>query len=195
VAGSHESGYKRVETPDGSWYDDPNMCPVAPILRLGIYGINDLLCIFGQPDTVHIAQSRLFTGRPTPDLAQLTLRFKNGAIGTSMAGWCLQPPRAEHCLTLHFENGTIYRTPVLVPDPPGHFTLCVVPADSRNGVPAESVTLPMEQLSSSYQWKTFHNAILGRPINNPTPDEIIVNGVRVIEAMKRSAASGRTERV
>lgn len=195
VAGTHESWYKRVEIPDGTWYDDPERCPVAPIFRLGIYGIHDLLCLLGQPDTVQVTQSRLFTGRPTPDLAQLTLRFRNGAIGTSLAGWCLQPPRAEHCLTLYFENGTIHRSPALTPDPPDHFTLCVAPADSRNGAPAEAVTLPREQLSSAYQWETFHNAIRGQAIRNPTPDGTIVDGVRVIEAMKRSAASGRTEAV
>ncbi len=195
VAGTHESWYKRVESPDGTWYDDPNLCPVAPIFRLGIYGINDILCILGEPDTVTVAQSRIFTGRPTPDLAQLTIRFKNGAIGTSLAGWCLQPPRAEHCLTCHFENGTIHRSPALVPDPDGRFTLCVVPADSRQGTPAETATLPHEQLSSAYQWKTFCDAIHGRPIQQPTPEEIIVNGVRVIEAMKRAAVTGRTETV
>ena len=32
------------EKPDGSWYDDPDQCPVAPIFRIGIYTINDIVC-------------------------------------------------------------------------------------------------------------------------------------------------------
>src|SRR5262249_4882665 len=44
------AGYR--EKADGSWCDDPELCPVAPIFRLGIYLINDLLEIFGPADEV-----------------------------------------------------------------------------------------------------------------------------------------------
>jgi predicted dehydrogenase len=57
------------EKPDGSWYDDPKRCPVAPIFRLGIYAINDLMFLFKNPRQVSVMHSRLFTQRPTPDHA------------------------------------------------------------------------------------------------------------------------------
>ncbi len=53
------------EQADGSWYDDGEKCPVAPIFRLGIYLINDLIRLFGKPLAVSAMSSRLFTGRPT----------------------------------------------------------------------------------------------------------------------------------
>lgn len=49
VAAHFESWYKRVEEADSSWYDDPDRCFVAPIMRLGIYGICDFLQILGEP--------------------------------------------------------------------------------------------------------------------------------------------------
>ena len=69
------------EKADGSWYDDPRQCPVAPIFRLGIYALNDLLYFFTRPSEVHVTHSRLFTGRPTPDHALLTVKFADGGAG------------------------------------------------------------------------------------------------------------------
>ncbi len=195
LAAEHHAWYKRVERADGSWYDDPSLCPVAPIFRLGIYGINDMVRIFGAPDSVQVMETRLLTGRPTPDLAQLTIKFKTGAIAHSLAGWCLQPRAGEESLTIYFENGTVHRSPALTPAPEGHSTLCVVPAANHDGRPAETVTLPERQLSLAYQWDVFYHAIHGIEPADPTPPEIIVNGIQIIAAMKRAAKSGHTEKV
>ncbi len=195
IAGRHEAWYKRVEQADGSWYDDPELCPVAPVFRLGIYGINDMVRIFGEPESVQTMQSRIFTGRPTPDLAQLTIRFRNGAIATTLDGWCLQPPRDESCLTIHYENGTVHRGPAAIPGAAGKIVLCVVPADQADGRPAETVLLPEQEMSRAYQWQAFYRSLNGEPPEDPTPVEAIVHGIRILAAMKRSMKSGRTEPV
>lgn len=61
------------EQADGTWYDDPQKCPVAPVFLLGIYLINDLIQLFGPVRDVQVLQSRLSTGRPTADNGQLSL--------------------------------------------------------------------------------------------------------------------------
>lgn len=193
VAGRHECWYKSVEKADGSWYDNPELCPAAPVFRLGIYGINDMMRIFGEPESVQVMQSRIFTGRPTPDIGQLTIRFKNGAIVNTLDGWCLQPPRGAESLTIYYENGTIFRNPPLTANTEGKVTLCVVPAANGNGLAAETATVSLGELSHAYQWKVFYNAIHGEKTANPTPPEVIVNGIKVIEAMRHSQKSGKTE--
>jgi predicted dehydrogenase len=198
IAARHECWYKSVEKADGGWYDDPEQCPVAPIFRLGIYGINDLLQLMGEPESVQVTQSRIFTGRPTADIAMMTLKFKNGCIAETLDGWCLQPPRGADSLTLYYEGGTVYRNPVLVGGQGfenGPTKLCVVPASSENGAPVEEVALEHQQLSHAYQWDTFHRAIQGETIDHATPDRVIVDGIKVIEAMKRAESSGQTEAV
>jgi predicted dehydrogenase len=72
--------YSSHEEPDGSWYDDPARCPAAPIFRLGIYGINDIIALLGEPDSLHVHLARRLTGRNMPDVGQLSLRFANGAM-------------------------------------------------------------------------------------------------------------------
>jgi predicted dehydrogenase len=197
LAARHECWYKSVEKADGSWYDDPELCPVAPIFRLGIYGINDLLLLFGTPQAVQVTESRLLTGRPTPDLAQLTIHFETGAIASTLDGWCLQPPRDADSLVIYYENGTIFRNPPVLPGDPEHeqCRLCVIPAGRKDGTPAEQVTLRRHQLSHCYLWDVFCDAVRGRPPRDETPDRVIVDGVRVIEAMRRAARSGCREPV
>lgn len=197
VAGHHECWYKSVEKVNGSWYDDPKLCPVAPIFRLGIYGINDLVQIFGEPESVQVMETRIFTGRPTPDLARMTIKFKDGSLVDLMDGWVPQPARGASAMTLYFENGTVFRNP---PNDPHSFDesqvkLCVYSAEGQNK-PVETTFIKNSQLSSAYQWDVFHQAVTTRKRpENETPDKVIVDSVKVIEAMKKSSKSGKTEKV
>jgi predicted dehydrogenase len=198
IAARHECWYKSVEKADGGWYDDPEQCPVAPVFRIGIYGINDLLQLMGEPESVQVTQSRIFTGRPTPDIAMMTMKFKNGCIAETLDGWCLQPARGSDSLVLYYEGGTVHRNPVLIGDADFECKktkLCVVPAASAAGAPVETVTFDHQELSQCYRWDIFYKAINGEPIENETPDTVIVDAIKVIEAMKRAQSSGKTELV
>lgn len=194
VAGHHECWYKSVEKADGSWYDDPAQCPAAPILRLGIYGVNDFVQFFGEPESVQVMESRLFTGRPTPDLARLSIKFVGGAMADSLAGWVCQPGRGAQSLTLYYESGTVFRNPIMLPGgwnhPDGSY-LCLVTKDSTDGMPQECVRLQAHELSSFYAWEAFHAAVTTRRRpEHETPDSAIVNAIRVLEAVKRASEQG-----
>ncbi|WOO43198.1 Gfo/Idh/MocA family oxidoreductase [Rubellicoccus peritrichatus] len=199
VAGHHECWYKSIEDADGSWYDDPVRCPAAPILRLGIYGLNDMLKVFGEPESIQVMQTRLFTGRPTPDMARLSIKFKSGAIADTLDGWTISPERQSTSLTLYFENGTIYRNPTMMPCDPvrasihDHTYLCLCTADNDDGMPVETIRLPNVELSQAYQWNVFHQAVTTRirPIDE-TPDSVIVNSLRVIASLKEASETGGT---
>jgi predicted dehydrogenase len=177
------------EAADGSWYDDPARCPVAPIFRLGIYMINDAVRLFGPVDHVQVLSSRVFTGRPTPDNAQLGLAFRNGALGSIYASFCVE--NGQHyanSLLLHYERGSIYVN--LAPAPYGKAgatsRLQLVTTTGKEEVRVVEDTLPGG--SGAYQWAEFHRAILERDAHG-TPAELIVAGIEVIEAMIRSEQS------
>lgn len=197
VAAHHECWYKSVENADGSWYDDPDRCPVAPIFRLGIYGINDLVRIFGEPEEVQVIQSRIFTGKPTPDLARMQIKFRDGSLASLMNGWVPQPARGAASLTLYFENGTIYRNPVILPQVPmdsaGKTLMALVTKDRLDGTPLETVELDAHDLSSDYQWDVFHRAFSTRiRPEHETPDEAVVNSIRIVEKMREADARSRS---
>jgi len=181
------------ETSDGSWYDDPEKCPVAPIFRLGIYLINDLVRLIGKPVAVSAMSSRLLTGRPTPDNAQISLLFDNGAIANIFSSFCVNDAQWWlSSLTLNHENGTVYRNvgPALNGSPRTHPELSVVV--NHEGAP-QTLRAVAEGSTEDYQWETFHRAILGRPLEGEITPELTVCALRVIRAMAVAAKSGKTE--
>jgi predicted dehydrogenase len=184
------------EKADGSWMDDPETCPVAPIFRLGIYMINDLVRLFGECESVQVTQSRIFTGRPTADNAQLTMQFHSGAIATVFASFCVDDGAPYgNAMVLNYERGTIYQN--------------VAPASSHLSGNTRAMTLVMndgsgrpcsrhitpDDASGGYQWDAFVRAVRGeRLVGEVLPQEIVA-GLRVVQAMKRASVSGATERV
>lgn len=197
VAARAETWVSYREAADGKWYDDPDRCPVAPLFRLGIYMINDLVRLLGEPETVQVVHSRLFTGRPTPDNAQLMLRFKNGALAGVFAsfGVCDGNPYAD-ALTLNFENGTIYRNVGLRGSREKGETrmmLSVGQGQWQKGL--ESRVVLEGEGDGRYQWETFCRAVRGERIEGEIMPEQIVSGLRVIRAMRRAELSGAAEAV
>lgn len=178
------------EQADGSWYDDPEKCPVAPIFRLGIYLINDLVRLFGEPESVQVMHSRVFTKRPTPDNAQLGLRFRSGALGNVFASFCINDSQLyADAVTLNFENGTIRRSvaraQALFDIKTTHLSLLTGAGETRRA--------EMLSVSGDYEWTAFAQAIRGEMLADETSIEQIVGGLRVIAAMSRAEKTGRTE--
>ena len=186
--------YQRREEADGSWYDDPVLCPVAPCFRLGIYCINDLMVLAGTPLEVQVLESRKLTGRPTPDIAQLSIRFEGGAIASVRNSFCSTPTRGVHSSELVFERGVVVRSY----DGENHFTapnitlkLEVVVADGTRLL--REVVVPAGRASHSYRWDAFHAAVRGGSREGEISPETIINGIRIVTAMARSQASRQTE--
>jgi predicted dehydrogenase len=183
------------ETADGSWYDDPEKCPVAPIFRLGIYLINDLVRLIGKPVAVSVMSSRLLTGRPTPDNAQISVMFENGAIANIFSSFCVNDAQWWlSSLTLNHENGTVYRNvgPSLNGSPRTNPELSVVV--NREGAPY-TLRAVAEGSTEDYQWGAFRRAILGETLDGELTAEETVLALRVVRAMSRAEKSGRTEKV
>jgi len=193
VAGRGEVWTSYFEEADGGWYDDPERCPVAPVLRLGIYLINDLVRLFGEAEAVQVTCSRLRTGRPTPDNAQIGIRFRNGAIGNVFASFCVDDGRRfNSLLTLNYTGGTISRQSRAV-SPVGRTNLSVVAGAQLGGSSRE--TTATSGGSGDYEWDAFHRAVRGDGPPDVKVHHQVVAGLRIVEAMARAERSGCTEDV
>lgn len=182
------------EQADGRWLDDPSLCPVAPVFRIGIYAINDLTRLFGPVSHVQALDSRIFTGRPTADNGQLSLVFANGALGSVHASFCVE--NGQHYANsaiLNFERGTIWRNVFPVGFDTAAATSRLLLATTRGReVVTRELELPEE--AGAYQWAAFYDAVTGRGTVNARIDEI-VHGVEILAAMARAAKGGKTEPV
>jgi predicted dehydrogenase len=185
IAGRSDSwgGWGAGESADGSWYDDPKRCPVAPIFRIGIYGINDLVRLWGEAEEVNVMQARLIYQRPTSDTAQVGVRFKNGAIGNFFASLVVQDnqPR-EGALILNYARGTIYRN--IGNQVAGGQTRLALAATCRGEIITQEITYP--GWSGDYQWDVFHRAMCGENIVGRVTKEQIVASLKIIQAMMQT---------
>lgn len=167
------------EQADGSWYDDPLRAPAAPLTRLGVYLVADVCRLFAPIDRVQVAESRLFTGRPTSDNAAMLLSHADGTIGTISSSFCIddgQPYRTS--LELNFERGTIYRN--VGPGTGDRVQLAVsAMVDGARVVEEREVERP-----SGYQWEVFARAARGDDVGQTVAPEAIVQIVAVFEALR-----------
>ncbi len=184
------------EQADGSWYDDPKQAPGAPIFRLGIYLLNDIIQVIGMPDLVYLIQTRIRTGRPTSDNAQLSMRFPNGCIGNLYVSLCVGDGELRKtALIINYERGTIYRN-VGPTETPGsrdlvQLAISAIPEGQQRIL--EHAEVPGG--SGTYNWSLFHRAVTGEKLQNEVTPEEIVAGLRVVKAMARSEVTGQPEQV
>ncbi|MEM6259218.1 MAG: Gfo/Idh/MocA family oxidoreductase [Planctomycetota bacterium] len=177
--------YQRLESADGFWYDDPDKCPVAPILRLGIYGLNDILALNREVADVQVAATRMKTGRPTPDVAQMTLTLGNGAIATLRATWRCRPQRDLLTGEFVFENGVVQRTfggldhwdrdPIL---------LTLRCEDDDGSILHLDAEVPHHRSNCAYRWDVLQRLIAEQDVDGMISLEQTVASVRVLAELK-----------
>ena len=189
IAAEWETYVRYHEQSTNSWMDSVESCPVAPIFRIGIYGINELIQLMGDVQAVQVAATRLLTGRPTPDNAKILLEFSNGAIGSVYASFCVDDGQCfPALLRIHYENGTICRRQISAGDPANRarFSSVELTLQGRcNGqIVSESRKIGVENRSGEYQLASFVEAIrTGNPAPGRDSAAVIANGIAVIEAM------------
>lgn len=182
------------EKSDSSWYDDPQKCPAAPIFRLGIYAINDILRFFNRPSSVQVNFSKIFTQRPTPDNAQLTITFEDGCIADIFASFCIEDGGSyADSLIVNFERGTVYRN-VGPSEDLDRRTRLQLMTRYQNKTLIENSDFERNLCCGAYMWDIFYRAINGEKFDEISPKQIAY-GLKIIEALRRAQSSGATEKV
>lgn len=191
VSGSARVWVSYDENADGGWADDPKRCPAAPLFRLGIYLFNDMRHVFGPAESLQLMTSSLRTGRPTPDNAQVNIKYRNGALGQVFASFCVRDgDHYRNSMVVNFERGTIYRNAgalrktadlskgeiVLVRE--GHHNV-------RRVVELSEIT----EMSGLYQWALLADAVRQRRGLSESSVFDIVEGIRLVRAMSKAESS------
>lgn len=172
---------------DGSWYDDPQKCPVAPVFRLGIYPLNTLLTIFKDPVSVQVTKARVETQRPTADNANLTISFRDGSIVTVFASFVVGGKDIyKNALTIGGTKGVIYHR--VGPNPRNGFAMPTLMLSTDAGVETREVTAH----AGAYDWEFFAQRVRGEVAEDVTQPEDIVAAVRVVNAMREAERTGQT---
>ena len=119
----------------------------------------------GKVENVEVVTGRIATGRPTPDNAQLLMRFESGAIGSIYSSLCVGDGVYYPAgMTLHFQNGTIFKRQVRT------YADNDFPATFRSG---------------AYQYANFAASCRQGYQDDETTPETIAEGIRVIAEMKK----------
>ncbi len=184
-----------AEQADGSWRDDPLRCPAGPLFRLGVYFFSDFAGIPGRPVEVHVQHSRLRTGRPTPDNAQISIAYEGGALANIFASFCISDGQAYRDeVVLACERGTIRRWMVRTGNTDMSQDHAVAELQRPGKAPERIVTTPGD-FAGWYGWEAFHAAVRGLPGAVMHDAESTINGVRLLDALGRAANSGQVEKV
>lgn len=196
VAGQAETWASYREQDDGSWFCDPKKCPAAPILRIGIYCINDLVRLFGPANSVQVMHQHLRSGRPTSDNAQMLIGFGNGIVGSVFASFCIEDGNPyPNALRISYERGTVYCNVGAPGEDRSLIHLQLVMGQGKAATVAARAAFKREQCSSNYQWEALHRAVGGEVLQGEITPQEIAAGVAILAAMARADASGATELV
>ncbi len=180
------------ETSDGSWLDDAEACPAAPLFRLGIYLFNDLQRILGPAESLQLMTSHLRTGRLTPDNAQASIKYRNGAMGQVFASFCVEDgDQYRNGLVVNFERGTIYRNAGGQRNSgEGEKNDLLLVCRGKKGRREIVEHAQMPDISGAYQWHALADAIRSRELASDALISDIVEGIRVVDALRRAQQTG-----
>ncbi len=178
------------ERADGSWYDDPERCPGGPLFRLGVYFLSDFAGLLGRPVEVQVQHTRLRTGRPTPDNAQMTIVYEGGALATIFASFCIGDGQAYRDeVLIACEHGTIRRWMLREGGDDMDADRAVVELQ-RAGRPVERHVTAPGDYAGWYGWTAFHQAVRGLPGAVQADAEGTVASVRLLAALSEAANNG-----
>jgi len=170
---------------DGSWYDDPALCPAAPLFRLGIYPLNNLLTLFGTPVSVQLTHARVETQRPTPDNASVTIGFADGAIVTLSASFVVGGPDIyRNTMVIAGTRGVIYFNTGPKPRETTSSSQLILSTNDR--IEHLSVTVP----SGEYDWDFFAQRVRSEVADDITTPAQIVTPIRVMQAISQAERTG-----
>jgi predicted dehydrogenase len=173
------------EQADGSWMDDPLLCPGGAMMRLGIYLINDIIHLAGPVNQLNLIGSRVRTGRPTLDNALLTMTCGSDCLASVYASFCVDDgDRYANGLSLNYERGSIYRNVGAAGrgEPEASKISLVMRDGEGRKITAEKV---LRGGSGNYQWENLYRAVVGKQSITNEYVTRIVQGVKVLEAMRR----------
>ena len=176
--------------PDGTWYDDQRLCPIAPIFRLGIYPLNNLSQIFGPAQSVAAQSTRVETKKPTADNGAMSIVYESGAVATMAASFVVGgKDQYRNSITLCGTKGVAYLNVGPRPREARPAPQLVLSTEDR----LEEFTL--STTSGDYDWEFLYERVTGKVAEDVTTPEQIAQSIKIVDAMRRAEVSGKVEAV
>ncbi len=169
---------------EDAWRAQPEEAPGGAMTAIGVHLVDGMIDLLGRVAEVQAVVTR--RAAMVEDTTLLTLRFESGALGQVFCSTAATP---------HYRFAT-YGTEGFA-EILGHpmATYRLVPATSDHRRPAEPVVTETPGFNMLTAELEAFAAAIGSNHPFPTPLSDILHGVEVFEAVIRSAASGRWERV
>ncbi len=169
---------------EDAWRAQPEEAPGGAMTAIGVHLVDGMIDLLGRVAEVQAVVTR--RAAMVEDTTLLTLRFESGALGQVFCSTAATP---------HYRFAT-YGTEGFA-EILGHpmATYRLVPATSDHRRPAEPKVTETPGFNMLTAELEAFAAAIGSNHPFPTPLSDILHGVEVFEAVLRSAASGRWERV
>jgi predicted dehydrogenase len=172
--------------PPDNWRLSPTEAPVGPLSATGIHLVDLSIAIFGRPTEVWARLSTRGSHFANGDTLSITLGFESGA--TAMLTAVLATPFIGR-LALLGSQGWMEIRDRTHPEQPTGWDVTTV---HRGEMPVTRFDPPHPAVRDNLE--AFGRAVAGLAPYPVTLDEMVAN-VRTFEAITRSAASGRIERI
>jgi predicted dehydrogenase len=168
--------------PKESWRLRPELCPMMPVMQLGVHGIDVVQSFLGPIESVAAYADAVTTQPGVIDSLSAGVRFANGAMGTIVSNYCTQ---VAFDFRLSGTEGTVFSTPHR-----GWFRKAV-DTDSHCEGPKERFDF-LEYHAESFERQM--DAFAGMVQDGTTAGASVADAIRavaVVEALENSAASGQ----
>jgi predicted dehydrogenase len=181
VEGTMSAGAGMTLKPD-VWRADKRETPAGAMTPMGVHVVDSFIQLFGEVDEVYCQSFHRVVPNDTDDTTSVLFRFRNGAsgyLGTLLAA----PPSYRVQVFGRDATATVGKMTLedftfFTREQPGEVETKKFPA-------IDTVNLELEAFANAIETNTPH----------PVPLDDVVHGTAVLEAIVKSAASHRPEKV
>jgi predicted dehydrogenase len=169
-----------------AWRLRPELCPLMPVIQLGIHGIDLVHDLAGPITTVNAVGRAVTTPPDVLDSVSALFRLESGATGTIVSNYCTQ---------IRFEYRIAGTRGMLVGTPHSVWYRANADTDGRGEGPAQTFDYStIDRASYERQMQAFADAVrVGSTEILGARDGL--QALAVVEAMHRSAMNGTAETV
>jgi len=176
--------------PKDAWRLQPELCPMMPVMQLGIHGIDVVQSFLGPIVSVSAYSGAFTTPAGVTDSVTAALRFASGSMGTLVSNYCTQ---VAFDYRISGTEGTVVSTPHRV-----WFRKAVDTNSQCEGPKEEFDFLKLHAESFKRQMEAFAGMALdGTPAEASGAATVAdaLRAIAVVEALQKSVGSGRSVEV
>lgn len=182
----HFSADNTQRMPPDAWRFRPQLCPLMPVMQLGIHGIDLVHDLAGPITSVNAVARAMTTSPDVLDSVSAVFTMESGATGTIVSNYCTQ---------IRFEYRIAGTRGMLVGTPHSVWFRANADTDGRGDGSAETFDYTtIDRASYERQMQAFADAVRAGDTSVLSARDGL-QALAVVEAMHRSVMNGTTETI